>query len=79
MALSEIKLANKKARREAKRRKNHARYIAQKEHTKVRNKRMRKMMIEGRREHLKRQREATNYVADLAEEINGGQQEKNTA
>lgn len=71
MALSKIKLANKKAKYEARRK---AKNLAHKKHvaeTNIRNKRTRRMMVEGRRQDLKQRESATNYVKQLEAEIEG--------
>lgn len=69
MALTKIKLANKKAKREQKRRALRAEIAKDRRAMKIRNKRMRKMMIAGRREDLKRREGQKQYIKQLEGEV----------
>ena len=69
MALTKIRFANKKAKREQKRKAHHAQFVKEKHDMKIRNKRMRKMMVAGRREHLARKAEHIKYVKQLEGEV----------
>lgn len=71
MALEKIKLANIRARHDQKRKAKHAKSMKKKFEMKIRNKRMRKMMIEGRKEHMARRREELDYINDLTAELVG--------
>lgn len=67
--MTKVRLASKKARREAKRKARHADFVAKTKALKIRNKRMRKMMVEGRRQDLKQRRAATAYAEQLEAEV----------
>lgn len=67
--LSKIKQANKKARREQRRRNIRASSEETRRKNKIRQKRMRKMIIQGRREELRARREQIGYVARLEAEL----------
>lgn len=69
MSLSEIKQANKRHRREQKRKKAHAKFVKQARITKIQNKKIRKMMVEGRKEDAKKRADANNYVDQLTQEL----------
>lgn len=69
MSLTKIRLANKRAKREARRKAHHAEFVRAKKALKIRNKRMRKMMVEGRRQDLQKRRAATAYAEQLETEV----------
>lgn len=69
MALSKIRLANKRARHEFRRKNHHERFVKETRAVKIRNKRMRKMMEEGRREHLAKRRGELKYIKELESEV----------
>jgi hypothetical protein len=69
MALSRIRLANKKARHEAHRRQRQAKSKLVQEKQRVRQKRTRKMLIEGQREHQRAKHAAIAYVNELESEL----------
>lgn len=71
MALSKIRQANKTARRHQKRNIKHDQYVKKNADLKVRNKRIRKLMIAGRREQLAKHRTDTAYVNQLERELTG--------
>lgn len=71
MALTKIRLANKKAKREARRKMHHSQYTKETHMVKVRNKRMRKLAIQGRKEHLAKRRQELAYVKQLESEVVG--------
>ena len=69
MALSRIKLMNKKQKREMKRRKHQFENKRKTHAQKISNKRMTKMYVEGRREELKRRQAQINYVKQLESDL----------
>lgn len=69
MALSEIKHANKKAKHEARRKLARQKARREKDSVKIRNKRMRQMAIQGRREFQQKRQAELNYVKQLEEEV----------
>lgn len=70
MALTKIRLANKKAKREQQRKKHNIELVKAKRVLNIRNRRMREMIITGRREELKQQRQSQiKYVKDLEGEL----------
>jgi len=69
MTLSKIKFANKKAKREKLRQQKRDKARIEKGQTKIRNKRMRKMMIQGRKEHLAQRAREKNYIDELEAEL----------
>lgn len=71
MSLSKITLANKRARREKMRKLRRLEAKKEKSLAKIHNKRIRDMMVQGRKEHLARRREEVNYIKQLEEEISG--------
>lgn len=69
MALTKIRLANKKARHEHKRKAVQLKTARQRTITKLRQKRMRQIMAEGRRESRAKRRAELDYINELAEEL----------
>lgn len=71
--MDKLRLANKKNRRQQKRKLHRSRLLKQQQAIKVRNKRMRKMMIQGRKEDLATRRGHVDYVKQLESEVMDGQ------
>lgn len=71
MALDNIRLANKKAKREAKRKNIRNGASTDRQKNRIRQRRMRKMMVQGRREYLQKRRDDKSYIDQLEAEING--------
>lgn len=72
MALDKIRKANKKAKRQQKRRVVKAHVTKQRTATKIKQKRARKMIAEGRREFHAKRRADKNYLSALETEILNG-------
>lgn len=70
MALSKIRLANKKAARELRRKAVRDIAAHKRANAKVRQKRTRKMMIQGRKDYLAKRRFDADYINKLETEIN---------
>lgn len=71
MALSKIKKANKKHRREMARRKRRAQVGEISRQSRVKQKRMRQLFIQGKKEHQAQRRSEKSYVDNLTEEVLG--------
>lgn len=69
MSLSKIKLANKKAKREVSRRQKRRTYTIQKRSAQARNRKIRKMMLQGMREDQERRRRESEYIEELKGEL----------
>jgi hypothetical protein len=69
MPLSKLKLANKKARRESRRKQVRAVGRSKKRDDKFRRKRIHKLMIEGRKEHNAKRAAEKNYIKNLEAQI----------
>lgn len=73
MALSKIRLANKKARRESRRKGVRSTGARQRTADKVRKGRMRKMMAQGQQEHKAARRGELDYINRLEAELGNGE------
>lgn len=69
MTLSRLKRANKKHKHEQRRKHKRLESREQSRKDKIVNKRMRAMMIQGRREHLAKRRKELDYVNGLKAEV----------
>lgn len=67
--MNKIKLANKRYKREQKRRAKRDLIASQRQARKIQRQRTRKMMIEGRRETIRARRENLDYVKNLEAEL----------
>lgn len=72
MALTQIRKANKKYKREHRRKQIQKQRAEERKLERVRNRRTAKMMVQGRKEHLAKRRSELSYVNDLQEEIENG-------
>ncbi len=69
MTLSKIKKANKKYRREARRKAKQAQVRADNRDMSIRYRRSRKILAQGQKEYQERRRADKNYIDQLASEI----------
>lgn len=69
MPLDKIRFANKKAKREQKRRQKRIADRMIKSNAKIRNGRARKMMVQGRREHLAQRRSEIALVNQMEQDL----------
>lgn len=73
--LNQTSLAKKRAKRNLNRRRLRQQYKLLRFRSKVRNKKIRKMMIQGRREHLQKRQEEKEYIDSLKSEIEAGNEQ----
>ena len=69
MALTKIKKANKKHRREQRRKAKRSLVVAVSREQSIRYKRSRKILVQGQKEYNEKRRAARNYVDELASEL----------
>jgi hypothetical protein len=73
MALSKIKLANKKSKRSQKRKIVQVKIRRKRDESKIRTKRAREVFLQGRREHQAKRQANKTYLETLEEEIQSEQ------
>ncbi len=69
MSMDNIRKANKKRQHELKRKLVRTKRAGERDKLNTRNRKIRKMMVEGRREQLKRQAAGRKYVEELETEL----------